>query len=103
MKTLIVSGAGQTRCPIELFWTAKKASSLKMYLTELHLQGGKIACSSRCARRSRGLPSEEEKGENLGGGSSRVVPENGDALSDLPPWEPLKRLDMRRGAIVGPI
>ena len=23
MKTLIVSGAGQTRCPIELFWTAK--------------------------------------------------------------------------------
>ena len=81
----------------------KNASSLKMYLTELHLQGGKIACSSRCARRSRGLPSEEEKGENLGGGSSRVVPENGDALSDLPPWEPLKRLDMRRGAIVGPI
>ena len=83
----------------------KKAYSLKMYLTELHLQGGKIACSSRCARRSRlenrGLPSEEEK--NLGGGSSRVVPESGDALSDLPPWEPLKRLDMRRGAIVGPI
>ena len=23
VKTLIVSGAGQTRCPIELFWTAK--------------------------------------------------------------------------------
>ena len=61
-------------------------------------QGGKPTCSSRCARRSRlenrGMPS----GENSASGR-----ESGNVLSDLPPWQPLKRLDMRRGAFdLGP-
>ena len=35
VKTLIVSGAGQTRCPIELFWTAK--NSTRRPLTQTHM------------------------------------------------------------------
>ena len=65
---------------------------------KIFTQGGKPTCSSRCARRSRlenrGMPS----GENSASGR-----ESGNVLSDLPPWQPLKRLDMRRGAFdLGP-
>ena len=35
VKTLIVSGAGQTRCPIELFWTAKNTT--RRPLTQTHM------------------------------------------------------------------
>ena len=56
-------------------------------------QGGKLTCSSRCARRSR----LENRGlVKIGEGANAEESRNG--KSELPPWQPLKRLDMRRGA-----
>ena len=60
-------------------------------------QGGKLTCSSRCARRSR----LENRGLSSGEGGNAEESRNG--KSELPPWQPLKRLDMRRGAVdLGP-
>ena len=47
VKTLIVSGAGQTRCPIELFWTAKNTN------TQIHSHGKEGGDGERNSRRSR--------------------------------------------------
>ena len=76
-------------------------------------QGGELTCSSRCARRSRQERREdqnEDKETNLarsaghGGASCGVFEpdeERSDAdFSELQPWQPLKRLEMRRGALI---
>ena len=76
-------------------------------------QGGELTCSSRCARRSRQERREDQKEDketNLvrgaghvgaSGGVFEVDEERSDAgFSELQPWQPLKRLEMRRGALI---
>ena len=75
-------------------------------------QGGELTCSSRCARRSRqerGEDQKEDKETNLygaahvgaSGGVFEADEERSDAdFSELQPWQPLKRMEMRRGALI---
>ena len=67
-----------------------------------------MTCSSRCARRSRQERREdqnEDKETNLvrsaSGGVFEADEERSDAdFGELQPWQPLKRLEMRRGALI---
>ena len=75
-------------------------------------QGGELTCSSRCARRSRQERREDQKEDketNLygaahvgaSGGVFEADEERSDAdFSELQPWQPLKRMEMRRGALI---
>ena len=75
-------------------------------------QGGALTCSSRCARRSRQEIREDQKEDketNLygaahvgaSGGVFEADEERSDAdFSELQPWQPLKRMEMRRGALI---
>ena len=82
----------------------------KIQLIVKWFQGGELTCSSRCARRSRQEKREDQDKEtNLVRGAGHVGASGGvfeqdeersnADFSELQAWQPLKRLEMRRGAL----